>query len=348
MIQGYELENIWNEDETGCFFRALPDKTLAEKRKECRGGKRSKERLTVAFFANAAGDKEPPVVIGKAAKPRCFKGLRNLKKPHGIPYHSNTKAWMNNEIMTALLATLNRRLLRTGRKILLLIDNVSSHDPALQEKFSNIKVVFLPINTTSKLQPLDAGIIKNFKCHYRKLLLSHVLSQIDGNDFSASEIIKSVNVLTAIRWIKEAWDKVKPETIRRCFKTCGINLDDSEDQPLEDPFADIQGHLDGLMKQIEPACNSEDYLNADDDLSTCQTYDIDGEASNWREELRAIACASVEDEPSDVEVSSEDDEPEPEKSSIGTHKEAIRVANDLLLYLSQNGEEEIAEIMGRS
>ena len=122
-----------------------------------------------------------------------------MKKPHVVPYYSNTKAWMNNEIMTALLATLNQRLLRIGRKILLLIDNVSSHDPALQEKFSNIKTAFLPINTTSKLQPLDAGIIKNFKCYYRQLLLNHVLSQIDGSDLSASEIVKSVNVLTAIR-----------------------------------------------------------------------------------------------------------------------------------------------------
>jgi len=108
----------------------------------------------------------PPIVIGKAAKPRCFKCIRNLKKPHGVPYYSNAKAWMNNELMTTLLATSNRWLLRTGKKILLLMDNVSSHDPALQEKFFNIKVVFLPINTTSKLQPLDAGIIKNFKCHY--------------------------------------------------------------------------------------------------------------------------------------------------------------------------------------
>ena len=43
LVQGYKLEDIWNEDETGCFYRALPDKTLAEKRKECRGGKRSKK-----------------------------------------------------------------------------------------------------------------------------------------------------------------------------------------------------------------------------------------------------------------------------------------------------------------
>ena len=62
------------------------------------------------------------------------------------------------------------------------------------KKFSNIKVVFLLINTTSKLQPLDAGIIKNFKYNYRQLLLNHVLSQIDGSDLCASEIVKSVNV----------------------------------------------------------------------------------------------------------------------------------------------------------
>jgi len=30
------VENIWNEDETGYFYRALPD---TEKKKECRGGK---------------------------------------------------------------------------------------------------------------------------------------------------------------------------------------------------------------------------------------------------------------------------------------------------------------------
>jgi len=68
------------------------------------------------------------------------------------------------------------------------------------------------------------------------LLLNHVLSQIDDSDLSASEIVKTENVLRAIRWIKEAWDKVKPETVCRCFKTCGINLDDSENQPDEDPY----------------------------------------------------------------------------------------------------------------
>lgn len=35
---------ILNCDETGLFFRGLPDKTLAEKGKEAKGGKVAKER----------------------------------------------------------------------------------------------------------------------------------------------------------------------------------------------------------------------------------------------------------------------------------------------------------------
>ena len=63
--------------------------------------------------------------------------------------------------------------------MLLLVDNVSSHNPELKDKFSNIKVVFLPTNTTSRLQPLDAGIIKNFKVH---LLTSSVATYSFQNE----------------------------------------------------------------------------------------------------------------------------------------------------------------------
>ena len=92
IMEGYEARDIWNLDETGCFYRALPEKTLAQKKSNCKGGKKAKQRLTIAFIANAAGEKEVPIVIGKAAKPRCFKGIRDLSNPLGIPYYSQPKA----------------------------------------------------------------------------------------------------------------------------------------------------------------------------------------------------------------------------------------------------------------
>ena len=33
-----------------CFWKALPDKRLAEKKKACKGGKKSKLRVTVLYF----------------------------------------------------------------------------------------------------------------------------------------------------------------------------------------------------------------------------------------------------------------------------------------------------------
>ena len=52
------------------------------------------------------------------------------------------------------------------RNILLLLDNCSAH-PDIE--LSNIKLVFLPLRTTSHLQPCDAGIIQAVKLQYRKL-----------------------------------------------------------------------------------------------------------------------------------------------------------------------------------
>ena len=57
LTRSYELADIWNMDETGYFFKVLPEKGLAEKKTQARGGQKSKARLTIAYFVNAAGQK---------------------------------------------------------------------------------------------------------------------------------------------------------------------------------------------------------------------------------------------------------------------------------------------------
>ena len=42
---GYTTCDIFNMDESGILFRALPDKTLREKGTECKGGKNRKNKL---------------------------------------------------------------------------------------------------------------------------------------------------------------------------------------------------------------------------------------------------------------------------------------------------------------
>ena len=176
IIEGYSAENIWNIDETGCFWRALPEKGLGQRGKSCKDGKKSKQRLTIAFFVNAAGSKEgmKPIVIWKSQNPQCFKGINHSQLP--IKYYSQTKSWMTAELLYDILHQLNRKLQVSDRFILLLMDNAGCHPPDISGKYSNIKVVFLPPNTTSVLQPLDLGIIKSFKVYYRKLCIIYYIN----------------------------------------------------------------------------------------------------------------------------------------------------------------------------
>jgi hypothetical protein len=60
-----------------------------------------------------------------------------------------------------------------GRKVILLLNNCSAHiKNADLEKFNiqlrNTTLLYLPPNTTSKIQWCDAGIICTFKAYYRR------------------------------------------------------------------------------------------------------------------------------------------------------------------------------------
>lgn len=79
LIQEHHLSNhqIYNADETGLFWKLLPDKTfVALSEKAAPGLKMAKQRITLLGCVNANGShKLTPLLIGKAAKPRCFKNF---------------------------------------------------------------------------------------------------------------------------------------------------------------------------------------------------------------------------------------------------------------------------------
>lgn len=65
------------------------------------------------------------------------------------------------------------------RKVLLLVDNFSGHYLEKLE-YSDLKIYFLPANTTSILQPCDAGIIACVKAQYRKLLTNLIVEHAEN------------------------------------------------------------------------------------------------------------------------------------------------------------------------
>lgn len=90
-----DLSQVYNADETGLYWKLLPEKTyVASTERTAPGRKVEKQRITFLACTNATGShKVKPLVIGKAKNPRCF---RNWICP--VHYESSNTAWMTANI----------------------------------------------------------------------------------------------------------------------------------------------------------------------------------------------------------------------------------------------------------
>ena len=83
----------------------------------------------------------------------------------------------------------------------------------------NVKVAFLPPNTTLILQPMDQGVIATFKVYYLRKTLSQASNKTKDNDSIPLKIFwKNYNVKDAMEKIKEAWDLVTPIDMRAVWQ----------------------------------------------------------------------------------------------------------------------------------
>lgn len=142
LLKTYNSNDVYNADETFVYFD-------------------SKERLTVLLCVNMSGtDKLLPLVIGNH-------DLLNNNNDINYIKCNNNKASMNRLIFGNWLEKLDKNI--NGRKIILFIDRNASHTYKDLPKFDNIKISFIPAKTTAIFQPLDKGIIQQFKIEYKKL-----------------------------------------------------------------------------------------------------------------------------------------------------------------------------------
>ncbi|CAG8600923.1 1672_t:CDS:2, partial [Scutellospora calospora] len=98
LIENYTLDNVFNADETGLFFRMAPDQTLASQSRP---------------------------VIGSSISPRALFRINYDTLP--VIYRANSRAWMRNDIFSEWLKDLDQRFCIQNRQVLLLVDNASSY-----------------------------------------------------------------------------------------------------------------------------------------------------------------------------------------------------------------------------
>ncbi|RHY33582.1 hypothetical protein DYB32_001516 [Aphanomyces invadans] len=129
---------------------------------------------------------------------------------------------MTGTIFNSYLTSLNKRMVEVDRKILLLVDNAPSHSLDEDVLLDNVKIQMLPKNTTSHLQPQDAGIIAAFKAKFKERQLQNALDQIDLVMRGRQEQLYEVPLDEAMTWAKEAWRSVTQLTVANCWARTGI------------------------------------------------------------------------------------------------------------------------------
>ena len=182
------------------------------------------------------GEKKKVLLIATSKNPRALKGVDKSKLP--VTYHSQKKAWMTTSIFKSWITNFDRSMRKQKRHVLLFMDNAGVHNVDKAE-LSNVKLIFFPKNTTSCLQPLDAGVIQSFKLNYRKYVNNHVLNMLTNVNTAQSNPFKSINISLVIIWIFRSWNAVGMRTISRCFLNCGFRTCTSEEQPSIEA-ADLQ------------------------------------------------------------------------------------------------------------
>ncbi|KAG7171309.1 Tigger transposable element-derived protein 1-like 83 [Homarus americanus] len=196
-----------------------------------------KERITVLFTTNASGTcKLKLSVIHTARKPHAYKSKDMTKL--NVHWLTARKAWM---FSTLSLSWFDDCFVPD---ILLLLDNAPGHSPLLLDRHPNVKVVFLPPNTSSILQPMDQELICNVKAAFStkkfKLLNDYTNTReelrnpSDTNTDSKSEddedqqlaeqkilfkqFWRIFNIKKAVDFLVEAWDQLSVATVLHAWR----------------------------------------------------------------------------------------------------------------------------------
>jgi hypothetical protein len=271
------------------------------------GRKKQKARISVHICCNSDGSERLPLLfIGTAKKPRSFAAAGVNINNLDCTWRFNSKAWMTSDIFKEWLLQFDNRM-RT-RHVVLLMDNFSAHEFAYEEiknQLQNTLVIWLPPNSTTKYQPLDQGIIHNWKMLWRKNWVLYMVKEFDRG----VDPIETMSVLQAIRWGIEAWSfDMKTDTIRNCFNKALHHNDEEELQDIdlltaiETSFRRLQ-----LSNRIQDIMNINEFLNPGgeevedslmqiDDVILCQfakTQDEDDEDANIFEPTPLISIQAA-------------------------------------------------------
>ena len=189
---------------------------------------------------NASGDcKLKPFFIHTAQNPRCFKNRVNAQHLPVI-WAANKKAWMTATLFEQwfpqnFVPDVRQYCQRKGIpfKILLLVDNCTAH-PNLNHIDPNVRVEFLPPNTTSIIQPMDQGVIATAKAIYKKI----TFTKAHETHKTLAAFLKDYDILQAVNNFANAWSQVTKKNMRAVWNPL-LQRNENYESPVNEIIEEV-------------------------------------------------------------------------------------------------------------
>lgn len=107
-----------------------------------------------------------------------------------------------------------------------------TEDVKAEAKRDKTTLAVIPGGLTSVLQPLDVCLNKPFKDRLRKMWQEWMCS--DQVQTTKGGNLKKPDIEVVAKWVKDAWDSIPADMVRRSFLKCSISnaLDGTEDDAL--------------------------------------------------------------------------------------------------------------------
>ncbi|CAG8489193.1 2143_t:CDS:2 [Dentiscutata erythropus] len=210
-------------------------------------------------------------------------------------------------------------------QVILLVDNAKCHFSS-NLNLRNTTTHYLPPNTTSRLQPLDADIIMSFKHRYKNYFIKWLLDQYE------SVKDDKLNVLNAIKFVIQAWKEVSSETVRNCFQHTEILP--VQNNEYEEPINDDDDYE--LMEEMKIDIELLNFRNAMD-LEVYINYPEEKDTSEVLNDQEIVTLVTNVEATEDLGEgdNSEEDEDDSKEISMITHHEALNAIEVLEQYLMQ-------------
>ena len=336
---GCTLNQIFNCDETGLYYKLLSKKTLASHFEKCADGRKSqKERVTINACSNALGSiKLSLLLIGKAKNPRCFKNVCRDSLP--VVYKNQSNAWVNTQIFANcfhrnFVPMVSKRLRELGvePKAVLLLDNCSAHpnEDELVSSDGKIRAKFLPPNVASLIQPMDQGVLESIKRHYKRKILEKLILQ-DSEGVPILDFLRGINMLQISNIIAVCWDEISAQTLRLSWRK------------ILPKGADQGSDGDHSIEEAASSCSNEEFTSLFHMMGDDLTQD---ELSDWlQSDMHDRGYAHLSDDEivanMTMESPQDSDDSDPDETEVTplvAHSSVVKMFDGCLKWLQEQEE----------